>query len=226
MKFEAVTAQLDFLAWRDEQLSAISSQLETAFPVLLAELTAQIESAGRWNLVTTTVRLRAAATAAIERWTKTQFEAALSRAKSELDLAILQMPGGLDLDSGVWEQVSKALPALAGVGLIGASLAAIPTVVSFATVTTSFLAIWGTASISWPLFAVGTVGVSVLALTGSKSVKFAEDKARRSLCNRVHQEAARQVFGIGQKLGTRSILSDIQAAVIQAGQNRIEGERN
>ena len=45
---------------------------------------------------------------------------------------MLQLPGKVNLDNDVWEQVTKALPAIAGVGLIGASLAAIPTVISFA----------------------------------------------------------------------------------------------
>ena len=48
---------------------------------------------------------------------------------------MLQLPGKVNLDNDVWEQVTQALPAIAGAGLIGASLAAIPTVISFATVT-------------------------------------------------------------------------------------------
>jgi hypothetical protein len=31
------------------------------------------------------------------------------------------------------------------------------------------------------------------------------------------------VFGIGEEPGARCILSDIQAAVVKAGQNRIQG---
>ena len=80
----------------------------------------------------------------------------------------------MNIDGDVWEQLSKAAPAIAGVGLIAASVAAIPTVVSFATVGTSVFAFWGTATISWPLFALGAAGIGIAALTGSQSLRIAE----------------------------------------------------
>ena len=147
----------------------------------------------------------------------------LFRSEAELDQTLLQLPGKVNIDSDVWEQVTNALPAIAGVGLIGASLAAIPTVISFATVSTSVLAFWGTSAISWPLFALGAAGLGLATLTGSQSLKFAKDKARRKLCLRLYREAGRQVFGIGEKPGSRCMLSDIQAAIVQAGRNRIQG---
>lgn len=223
MNFQAIAAQLEFLAWRDAQLAAISSQLEEALPALLDELAEQVESASVVNLVRSTIALKSSAEAIIQRWGADQFVKALGRAEAELDQTLLQLPGKVNLDSDVWEQVTKALPAIAGVGLIGASLAAIPTVISFATVSTSVLAFWGTAAISWPLFALGAAGIGVAALTGSQSLKFAKDKARQKLCLRLHREAGRQVFGIGEKPGARCMLSDIQAAIVQAGRNRFQG---
>ena len=224
MDFQAIAAQLEFLAWRDTQLAAISSQLEEALPALLDELAEQVESASVVNLVRSTIALKSSAGAIIQRWGADQFVKALARAEAELDQTLLQLPGKVNLDSDVWEQVTKALPAIAGVGLIGASLAVIPTVISFATVSTSVLAFWGTSAISWPLFALGAAGIGVATLTGSQSLKFAKDKARRKLCLRLHREAGRQVFGIGEKPGARCMLSDIQAAIVQAGWNRIQGE--
>ena len=223
MNFQAIAAQLEFLAWRDAQLAAISSQLEEALPALLDDLAEQVESASVVNLVRSTIALKSSAEAIIQRWGADQFVKALGRAEAELDQTLLQLPGKVNLDSDVWEQVTKALPAIAGVGLIGASLAAIPTVISFATVSTSVLAFWGTSAISWPLFALGAAGIGVATLTGSQSLKFAKDKARRKLCLRLHREAGRQVFGIGEKPGARCMLSDIQAAIVQAGRNRIQG---
>lgn len=223
MNFQAIAAQLEFLAWRDAQLAAISSQLEEALPALLDELAEQVESASVVNLVRSTIALKSSAEAIIQRWGADQFVKALGRAEAELDQTLLQLPGKVNLDSDVWEQVTKALPAIAGVGLIGASLAAIPTVISFATVSTSVLAFWGTAAISWPLFALGAAGIGVATLTGSQSLKFAKDKARQKLCLRLHREAGRQVFGIGEKPGARCMLSDIQAAIVQAGRNRFQG---
>jgi hypothetical protein len=173
--------------------------------------------------VRSTLALKSSTEAIIQRWGAEQLDAASSRAEAELEDALLQLPGGLNLDSDIWEQGSKALPVIAGVGLIAASVAAIPTVISFATVSTSFLAFWGTATISWPLFALGAAGIGFATLAGSQSLKSAETRARRKLCSRVHKEAGRQVFGIGEKPGARCILSDIQAAVVKAGQNRIQG---
>lgn len=224
MNFQAIAAQLEFLAWRDAQLAAISLQLEEALPVLIDELTDQVERTNIVNLVRTTIALKSSAETIIQRWGADQLVKALGRAEAELDQTLLQLPGKVNLDSDVWEQVTKALPAIAGVGLIGASLAAIPTVISFATVSTSVLAFWGTSAISWPLFALGAAGIGVATLTGSQSLKFAKDKARRKLCLRLHREAGRQVFGIGEKPGARCMLSDIQAAIVQAGWNRIQGE--
>lgn len=223
MSFQAIAAQLEFLAWRDAQLAAISLQLEEALPELLDELTEQVERANIVNLVRTTIALKSSTETIIQRWGADQLVTALGRAEAELDQTLLQLPGKVNLDSDVWEQVTKALPAIAGVGLIGASLAAIPTVISFATVSTSVLAFWGTSAISWPLLALGAAGIGVATLTGSQSLKFAKEKARRKLCLRLHREAGRQVFGIGEKSGARCMLSDIQAAIVQAGRNRIQG---
>ncbi len=223
MNFQAIAAQLEFLAWRDAQLAAISSQLEKALPALLDELAEHVESASIVNLVRSTIALKSSAEAIIQRWCADQLVKALGRAEADLDQTLLQLPGKVNLDNDVWEQVTKALPAIAGVGLIGASLAAIPTVISFATVSTSVLAFWGTSAISWPLFALGAAGIGVATLTGSQSLKFAKDKARQKLCLRLHREAGRQVFGIGEKPGARCMLSDIQAAIVQAGRNRIQG---
>jgi len=223
LNFQAIAAQLEFLAWRDAQLAAISSQLEKALPALLDELAEQVESASIVNLVRSTIALKSSAEAIIQRWCADQLVKALGRAEADLDQTLLQLPGKVNLDNDVWEQVTKALPAIAGVGLIGASLAATPTVISFATVSTSVLAFWGTSAISWPLFALGAAGIGVATLTGSQSLKFAKDKARQKLCLRLHREAGRQVFGIGEKPGARCMLSDIQAAIVQAGRNRIQG---
>jgi hypothetical protein len=58
LKYQAVAAQLEFLAWRDTQLAAISTQLEDSFPDLLGDLSAQIDQASVVNLVRSTLWLR------------------------------------------------------------------------------------------------------------------------------------------------------------------------
>jgi hypothetical protein len=223
LKFPAIAAQLEFLAWRDAQLAAISLQLEEAFPALLDDLSAQVERAGIVDLVRSTLPLKSSTEAIIQQWGAKQLDAASSRAEAELEDTLLQLPGGLNLDGDIWEQVSKALPAIMGVGFIAASVAAIPAALSFATVSTSILFFWTVTTISWPLLTLGAAGIGIATLTGLTSVKSAAAKARRKLCNRAHMEAGRQVFGMGEKPGARCILSDIQAAVVKAGECRILG---
>lgn len=224
MNFTAIDAQLEFLAWRDEQLIAISSQLEDNFPALIETLKGEVEQASTWELARATLALSSNAEKLITKWAADQLAIALSRAEAGLDQTILQLPDRLNIDGDTWDQVTNALPAFAGVGLIAASVAAIPTVISFATVGTGFLAIWSTAAISWPLFALGAAVVGVASYSGSETLKYAYDSARDRLCERVSAEAERQVFGLGQSPEERCILNDIQAAVIQAGQHRIEGK--
>jgi hypothetical protein len=173
--------------------------------------------------VRSTINLKSSIEKTIRMWGTKQMEAALSRAQTELESTVLQLPDELRLDGDTWEQVLKALPAFAGVGFLGASIAAVPTVLSLATVGTSVFIFWAAAPIISPLFVIGVMGVFLTALLGSRSLKFAHDRARTKLILRLRREAERQVFGIGQKSGTRCMLSDIQAAVVRAGQNQIQG---
>ena len=221
MSYQKIAAQLEFLAWRDGQLATISTQLEDALPSLLHDLALQVENESTFTLATSTARLRSSASKRILQWGRAEMQTALKRAESDLEETLASLPGDINLESGVWKDLSSTLPALAGAGLIAASVAAIPTVVSFATVSTSMFALWGTAAISWPLFTIGAVGIGVSALVGGTTVKVAKDKLRRNVSNRLQRETERQVFGLGEKPGARCLLSDIQAAVVQAGRQRI-----
>lgn len=224
MTLTAIDAQLEFLAWRDDQLIEISDQLEENFPVLLMALKDVVDQSSTWELAQATFALTSNAEELITQWAAEQLSEALSRAETELEQTILQLPDRMSIDGDTWDQVTNALPAFAGVGLIAASVAAIPTVISFATVGTGFLAVWSTAAISWPLFALGAAVIGVASYSGSETLKYAYDSARDRLYDRVSKEAERQVFGLGQSPGARCILNDIQAAVVQAGQHRIEGK--
>jgi len=223
VSYQLLDAELRFLAWRDAQFAAISAQLEEAFPALLEDLSAQTARSSLVRIATSTFAQKKAAEEAVRRWAAQQLEQALIRAEAELEGAMLQVPGQLAIDSTLWDRVSAALPAMAGVGLIGASFAAIPAVISFATVSSTVLFFWSTSAISWPLLAIGAAGLGVATFTGSRSVELAHQKARAGLRARLHREAGRQVFALGLKPGTRCILNDIQAAVLRAGQNRLGG---
>lgn len=201
---------------------AISCQLEGDFPLLLDELAVEMEQLSSLELASSTFLLTSSVEKLIKRWADRQLSKALERAEADLDETILQLPEAVCIDGDAWHQVVNALPAIAGVGLIGASVAAIPTVISFATVGTGIFAIWSTAVISWPLFALGATVIGVASYSGSETLRYAYDNARERLGERICREAERQVFGLGQSSGSRCYLSDIQAFVIQAGQKRIE----
>lgn len=217
----ALQAQLDFLAWRDAQMEAISEQFEDALPELIQELREKVEGADVKTLAWSSLHFKEAASAEIAQWSAQQTKIALERAEAELEDTLSHLPGDLDLRFSVQEQLTEAAPAIAGVGLIALSVAAIPTVVSFATVSTSILAFWGTAAVSWPLFAVGAVGIGVATLLGSHSLSWAQQKARANLWERLEAEVGRKILGIGQHPSGRCLLNDVQAAVVQAGLNRI-----
>lgn len=213
--------KMDFLAWRDAQMLAISTQLEDALPALMKKLSEQVEAADVLTLFKTAAPFKIKVSKTLRDWKDAQAQIALVRAEAALDSTLAAMSDEISTTSDVWDTLAKAIPAAAGVGLIAASLAAIPTVVSFATLTTSTFAIFSTATISWPLFALGTLVVGMAAALGSTSLVKAQDKARARLKMRVIREAERAILGIGQKPGARCLLNDIQAAVLLAGQNRI-----
>jgi hypothetical protein len=217
-------AKMDFLAWRDAQMAAISTQLEDALPALIQELSEQVDAADIFTLVKAAAPFKAKADRKLQDWKEAQAHIALARAETALDSTLAAMSDEISMTSDVWDTLAKTIPAAAGFGLIAVSVAAIPTVVSFATITTSTFAIFSTATISWPLFAVGTLVIGTAAALGSTSLLKAQEKARERLKLRVIREAERSILGIGQKPGARCLLNDIQAAVLLAGQNRI-GEK-
>ena len=214
-------AKLDFLAWRDAQMLVISTQLEDALPDLIAQLSKQVDTADILTLFKTAAPFKNKISGQLRDWKAAQAHIALARAETALDTTLAAMSDEIGVTSDVWETLAKAAPAAAGVGLIAASMAAIPTVASFATITTSTFAIFSTATISWPLFAVGTLIIGSTAALGSTALVKAQDKARARLKSQITSRTEREVLGVGLKPGARCLLNDIQAAVLLAGQNRI-----
>ncbi|MEI4486489.1 hypothetical protein V8J36_09820 [Frigidibacter sp. MR17.14] len=223
MQFSSLAARMEFLAWRDGQFAAISDQLSDAFPGLLARLSDIADAAPTLDLVTPGAALKRSVAEALTAWGAEQLGIANTRASTTLEQYMNELPGDLALDPTVWSQVASAAPAVAGLSLIAASIAAIPTVVSFATVSTSVLAFWATATISWPLFAAGAVVIGVASLLGAGVLDRSQTWARDRLRAALHSEAERQVFGLHGPIGARCVLSDIQAAILAAGEKRMTG---
>lgn len=210
------------LDWRDRQLEAISEQLEDALPQLVDQLKAWVDQASILDLVGANLGPNADQNAIIDIWKSEQIRRAVRRADEAMSAALRSLPpdpGGL---TDATPELGQLLPAAAGVGLLAASIAAIPTVVSFATITSSSLAIFTISTVSWPLMAVGAAGVATATFLGSTLVTRAHASWREGIKSRLRAWAYKQMLGLGAPRGARSLLSDLQAMVTVAGSNRME----
>lgn len=215
MDLSETQAHIDFLDWRDAQLEAICLQLEDAYPLLLAQLSKRIDQATHLDLVRSSLRLQKDIGAIVRAWSKEQAHLALQRTKAAFEEFTLDA----NLDQNLRDQLRAALPALAGTGLAALSLAAIPTVISFATVTSSTLAIFTTTAVSWPLFVLGTAGLAVTAFVSRGLIDRGVAGLRVTLHRRAQTLAASTVFGLGAQPGQRNVLEDIQALALKAAAN-------
>ncbi len=211
-----------WLDWRDRQLEAISEQLEDAMPDLLSQLDIWVERASRWDLAKAKAGKSADQRAIIDTWQADQLRRAVRRAEQTMSEALRSLPPDVKALGSAGLEVTTLLPAALGVGLLAASIAAIPTVVSFATVTSSWMAIFTISTVSWPLMALGTVGVVTAAALGSTLLSRAEAKWRENAKVRMRSWAYGQMLGLGAPRGARCFLSDLQAVVMMAGRNRME----
>lgn len=207
------------LDWRDGQMEAISEQLEDALPDLLAELDAWVDAASSWSLARAELGPSAEQLAIVDTWSAEQTRRAVRRAEEAMSDVLHALPPDL---SGDGPELATLLPAVAGVGLIAASVAALPTIISFATVTTSSLAFFSVSTVSWPLMAAGLAVAATAAAAGSTLVVRAEAEWRRRVKARLRAWAYARMLGLGAPRGARSFLSDLQAAVIRAGNTRME----
>lgn len=222
MNSQTLAAELDFLAWRDAQMAAVTDQLETALPALLDDLSAETQQAGKLAMLRAGLTSRATAEKRIADWGDEQMRLALLRADGALAGVMAAHASELSDNPVLRKQAGDLLTSMAGVGLIAGSLAAVPAIIAAATVTTGgVFGLFGASAISLPILAVGAAGVGVASLTGATMFEGTFKHARNALHSRLSREMERQVLGIGAASDARSLLSDIQAAVLTAGQTRI-----
>jgi hypothetical protein len=120
------------------------------------------------------------------------------------------------LEAGTGQRVFKlALPTLAQAGVLAASLAAIPSVISLATVPTTFFLVFSSSALSWPIFAVGAGGLALATFAGSSVVDRLSDRNRRQLVVRLQGRARAATLGHGLVSGARCLVTDLQAATLR-----------
>jgi len=107
--------------------------------------------------------------------------------------------------------------------MIASSVAALPALVTFATVSSTSFFLVTTSAVSVPLLLMGGSALAVLSLTGSKAVSATAQKSRAHLGQRLKSLALSVVFGIGLEPGARCLLNDIQASVLKAGETAVQG---
>lgn len=120
------------------------------------------------------------------------------------------------------EALRVARPALVGAGVLAASLAAIPAVISLATVSTTSFLVFTTTSISWPIIAVGGAGLAVTTYAGGSGIKWLGNKNRSHLVNRLQQRALTAALGYGRGSSERSLVADLQAATLRSLEAKLE----
>lgn len=223
MSVQTLAAELDFLAWRDAQMAAITDQLETALPALVKDLTAQTKEAGMIAMLRAGLTSRATAEKRIAIWGDEQMRLALLRADGALTNVLVVHSSELSRNPELRKKTGEMLTSAAGIGLIAGSLAAVPAIIAAATVTTGgVFGLFASSAISLPILAAGAAGVGLASLAGVKMFEGTFDRMTGdALQKRLARELERQVLGIGAPPDARSLLSDIQAAVLAAGQNRI-----
>lgn len=130
-----VETSLRLIDWRNAQLDAVTTQLEEAFPQLIDAIVSHVIGLSTFEVGKAHLNPRKLAEELITPWAELQSKTASSRAEASLSSLISSLPQS----DGLHTHIQTALPAVAGVGMLAASVIGLPAVVSFATVTTTLL---------------------------------------------------------------------------------------
>lgn len=208
----AIEAQLSLLSWRDTQLQAITAQFEAGWPALEQAIEQHVAQMPLWKIGRAHIDMGPLARHLIVPWADEQGHVAAVRAEEELAALTANAPQG-----SLAEYASAALPALAGVGLISASVLAVPAVVSYATVASVSFLFVTTTSVSTPILLAGGAAIAALSVSGSAALGHAKQRTRTHLSERLKRHARIVIFGDEQVPSARCLLNDTQALVLKAG---------
>lgn len=210
--------ELELIQWRQARFERITECVEDALPCLVAKIEstvasmssiavgkAQISPDGLWGML-------------FEPWAR---EIA-SQVEAEMEEEIDVLSAMLSEKVSNQDAMLAALPALAGVGLLAASLAAIPSVISIATVTTTSFFFFTSSAISWPILAVGGAGLAVASFSGSRVVDRLITRNRAHLVDRLARRTRIAALGYGLVSGERCLVTDLQAATLRSLEAKLE----
>ncbi|MEX5565133.1 hypothetical protein SM764_17065 [Pseudophaeobacter sp. 1A16562] len=211
-------AELEMIRWKQARFEEITQVVENALPELMADIEETVISMSTLTASKAQVFPDGPWKDLFEPWAKKT--ARLVEAQMEKEIG--ELAASSSEKGTLGEALRVARPALAGAGVLAASLAAIPSVVSLATITTTSFFVLSTTTISWPIIAVGGAGLAVTSFAGSKGVKWLEDKNRVRLVNRLQGRALTATLGHGLAPGERSLVTDLQAATLRRLEAKLE----
>lgn len=212
-----IQTQLGLLTWRDTQLSAITAQFNAAWPALEAAIDKHVADMTLWQIGWAHYDIAPVARDLIAPWAEEQACIAATRAEEGLAEIMAILPA-----ASLADHAMTALPALAGVGLIAASVVAVPAVVSYATVASVSFLVVTTTAISTPILLAGGAAIAAMSLTGSGVLGHANERARTHLADLLKAHARTVIFGDGLAPSARCLLNDTQALVLKAGKTELE----
>lgn len=209
---------LEMIRWKQARFEEITVVVEDALPELMANIERTVASmptisAGKAQIFPDDLWKEL-----FEPWAKQT----ASLVEAQMEKEIGELAASSSEKGTLGEALRVARPALAGVGVLAASLAAIPSVVSFATISTTSFFFFTTATISWPLIAAGGAGLAVTTLVGGSGVKWLGNKNRTHLVNRLQRRAVTAALGYGLAPGERSLVTDLQAATLRSLEAKLE----
>lgn len=204
--------RLRLLDWRNDQMEAITFQLEDAYPRLAEAIVDHVSGLSPLEVGRASVHPKKLAEALLAPWAEEQSNLSISRAEASLSDLISMLPRDRALDG----HIKSALPAIAGVGMLAASVTGgLKTAIVLA-------AALSTSKVAIPVLFVGGAVMAGMSIAGVKVFDHAIDKMRANLIIRIQKIALSAVFGFGLSPEDRYLLSDLQAAVLTAGERELE----
>lgn len=222
MAFDLVRVEAEFalVDWRNRELEAVTAQITAALPALMALIESHVAQMGTFAVGRAHLYPKSLTEELLAPWIAQQSAIAASRAKEGLAELTESLPTGWEIGG----HLQSALPAAAGAGLLAASVIGLPTVVSYATITTTSLFFFTTSSLSLPVLLAGGTVLAGLSFAGVRTMDHAMDKTRRHLVQRVQAAALAAVTGYGLPPDARTLITDLQAAALDAGQALLAGK--
>lgn len=211
-------SELNMIRWKHARFEEITIVVEDALSELMANIEDTVASMP-------TIRASKAQVFPDGIW-KELFEPwAMQTAnlvEAQMEVEIEELVASTSEKGTMGEALRVARPALAGAGVLAASFAAIPSVISLATLSTTSFLVFTNPLISWPIIAVGGAGLAVTTYAGGSGIKWLGNKNRSHLVNRLQQRALTAALGYGRASAARSLVTDLQAATLRNLEAKLE----